>query len=591
MAKKLKEGYYILSEGPIRNRVIRTITKRYVSKVLPRAMWMDTFTKWIRKERPTHGPHIKWDRVHDHLRDGKTPRQAAMQYLDDLAKEELPRTTLKGQGNLPLDEKAPPGAKYERMVKHIKGDGHSKKQIEIAYATAWKNYKKKHPKFHPQNESVLEVRAPAGTHTQYFKTHFKKHGVHVTDITPTTEGKYLISVPDSNSLKAYKVLKTLGHQVGYLPSNEFAMAEAKQNKKKEPKDPLNPHGTLENQENKITGYWRNHKVAARAAVGAGLATVAGAAYLDHVYGFTGEDIVIDYKKIVEDMNAGKVNTKKNNVQEKGAKKKSGDTTVVYKKQKGEDPEYEVPTKDLKKTKGKSSAFNGEPTVDDPETDDRRLDASDGDHAEAETSPEDLPKKQHKHFSAKDDGHDPGDEQEKEPSDKDADDPRTSDDVRNGEDYEELPPEHEIEKDEDGDPIDPNQDSTDGAEEVEKSNVDSGDEPQGRVLSKKAKKVKDIYNKARSKFKGKDDASEEEEEENTGDEDQEDVENGDEEEKDDGKELVDADGEPVESQGDEEITDNEDGDEEQSTEDEPTGEKERVNFKPTMDAITTQANGL
>lgn len=46
-------------------------------------------------------------------------------------------------GELMLDEKAPPGAKYERMVKHIKKgyskDGElTKKEKGIAYATAWK---------------------------------------------------------------------------------------------------------------------------------------------------------------------------------------------------------------------------------------------------------------------------------------------------------------------------------------------------------------------------------------------------------------------------------------------------------------------
>ena len=41
-----------------------------------------------------------------------------------------------------LEEKAPPGAKYERMVKHIKKgyskDGLTAKEKSIAYATAWK---------------------------------------------------------------------------------------------------------------------------------------------------------------------------------------------------------------------------------------------------------------------------------------------------------------------------------------------------------------------------------------------------------------------------------------------------------------------
>lgn len=58
---------------------------------------------------------------------------------DKCVKEEI--------GMIELDEKAPPGAKYERMVKHIKKgyskDGElSKKEKGIAYATAWKEKNK-----------------------------------------------------------------------------------------------------------------------------------------------------------------------------------------------------------------------------------------------------------------------------------------------------------------------------------------------------------------------------------------------------------------------------------------------------------------
>jgi hypothetical protein len=53
---------------------------------------------------------------------------------DKCVKEEI--------GIIELDEKAPPGAKYERMVKHIKKGysegGVTKKEKSIAYATAWK---------------------------------------------------------------------------------------------------------------------------------------------------------------------------------------------------------------------------------------------------------------------------------------------------------------------------------------------------------------------------------------------------------------------------------------------------------------------
>lgn len=41
-----------------------------------------------------------------------------------------------------LKESTPPGEKYERMVHHIKGKNPTEKQEGIAYATAWKKYKK-----------------------------------------------------------------------------------------------------------------------------------------------------------------------------------------------------------------------------------------------------------------------------------------------------------------------------------------------------------------------------------------------------------------------------------------------------------------
>ena len=57
--------------------------------------------------------------------------------LGEIKKEEF--------GN--IEEKAPPGDKYERMVKHIKKgyskDGLTKNEKGIAYATAWKAYKNK----------------------------------------------------------------------------------------------------------------------------------------------------------------------------------------------------------------------------------------------------------------------------------------------------------------------------------------------------------------------------------------------------------------------------------------------------------------
>ena len=61
-----------------------------------------------------------------------------------------------------IDEKAPPGAKFERMVKHIKKgyskDGLTDKEKSIAYATAWKSYGKK--KVSEEVETVDEAQKP-----------------------------------------------------------------------------------------------------------------------------------------------------------------------------------------------------------------------------------------------------------------------------------------------------------------------------------------------------------------------------------------------------------------------------------------------
>lgn len=75
-----------------------------------------------------------------------------------------------------LLEKAPPGAKFERMVKHVKKgyakDGLTDRERAIAYATAWKEYNKKKT----QNEEYLLEKA-RGTR--------KKTTVHAYDVDET----------------------------------------------------------------------------------------------------------------------------------------------------------------------------------------------------------------------------------------------------------------------------------------------------------------------------------------------------------------------------------------------------------------------
>ena len=82
----------------------------------------------------------------DYAPAGATPDYAKSkeQTVNRAAKTSLPAGTMKEEEQ--IDEKAPPGAKYERMVKHIKSKmakgGLTKKEKSIAYATAWKAKKK-----------------------------------------------------------------------------------------------------------------------------------------------------------------------------------------------------------------------------------------------------------------------------------------------------------------------------------------------------------------------------------------------------------------------------------------------------------------
>jgi hypothetical protein len=69
-------------------------------------------------------------------------------------------------GTIELDEKAPPGDKYERMVKHIKKGyskgGVSEKEKSIAYATAWKSKNKATKEEFEVEEVITEKMDPVG---------------------------------------------------------------------------------------------------------------------------------------------------------------------------------------------------------------------------------------------------------------------------------------------------------------------------------------------------------------------------------------------------------------------------------------------
>lgn len=100
----------------------------------------------------------------DYAPAGTTPDYAKSkeQTPNRAAKTSLPAGTMKEEEQ--IDEKAPPGAKYERMVKHIKDKmakgGLTKKEKSIAYATAWKAKKKDvNEGFNNRHDSSLNASA------------------------------------------------------------------------------------------------------------------------------------------------------------------------------------------------------------------------------------------------------------------------------------------------------------------------------------------------------------------------------------------------------------------------------------------------
>ena len=85
-------------------------------------------------------------------------RKEAAKHMADSARDEHGFGSVKEEQ---INEKAPPGAKFERMVKHIKKgyskDGLTAKERGIAYATAWKAKKKEQ-----MDESMGDVKKSYG---------------------------------------------------------------------------------------------------------------------------------------------------------------------------------------------------------------------------------------------------------------------------------------------------------------------------------------------------------------------------------------------------------------------------------------------
>jgi hypothetical protein len=132
-----------------------------------------------------------------------------------------------------VDEKAPPGAKFERMVKHIKKGyakgGLTKQEKGIAYATAWKAYGKKNEEVESVNEdqasdmqkiqsmdkgSMVGGKTELKTHLKYLNamhTHQKKYGL---DTAKTKKkigdvSRSLVQMGEEVELEEGKIAKAL----------------------------------------------------------------------------------------------------------------------------------------------------------------------------------------------------------------------------------------------------------------------------------------------------------------------------------------------------------------------------------------------
>jgi hypothetical protein len=85
------------------------------------------------------------------------------------------------EGEEDLQEKAPPGEKYERMVKHIKKgyskDGLSDKEKSIAYATAWKAKNKMKKEEYECESGEKEEKMGKSSKKKHEKMEMKKEGM------------------------------------------------------------------------------------------------------------------------------------------------------------------------------------------------------------------------------------------------------------------------------------------------------------------------------------------------------------------------------------------------------------------------------
>jgi hypothetical protein len=161
---------------------------------------------------------------------GKQP--AGYRYVRGLARKAM-KAGMKNEEVEQVDEKAPPGAKFERMVKHIKKGyakgGLTKQEKGIAYATAWKAYGKKNEEVESVNEdqasdmqkiqsmdkgSMVGGKTELKTHLKYLNamhTHQKKYGL---DTAKTKKkigdvSRSLVQMGEEVELEEGKIAKAL----------------------------------------------------------------------------------------------------------------------------------------------------------------------------------------------------------------------------------------------------------------------------------------------------------------------------------------------------------------------------------------------
>jgi hypothetical protein len=157
-----------------------------------------------------------------------------------------------------LDEKAPPGAKFERMVKHIKKgyskDGLTDKEKSIAYATAWKaknketneeieieegmtlkDFKKKRSAVKQKEKRAAEKIAPgrrAGIHAD--KASPERAARHRANVDPDFEGNDERNYPggklNPKKVRKAKALGELGEQAAAPMDQKKQSAQPQQSK-------------------------------------------------------------------------------------------------------------------------------------------------------------------------------------------------------------------------------------------------------------------------------------------------------------------------------------------------------------------------